>query len=463
MVTVHLGVMDSGFNSMQLEFKGGKPPISFLKVKAGLYCFELFLLRLFLVQFFSYDWQNLVCVPHGGRRLAKWGLLVSAHDEYFRKRGCIEVAQMAPTFFQGKVIWVRAKEVLGWMVDFVEDIEEESDSDDDSYEGEIKSDGLKFSAASDVEGDSDVEAVPESKFKEDPKKHTGDDASVRQNNLEKTRERVDQEVGASVEKQTISNNKGVNDVEESICSGHFKKSEVSRTGGSIIQLMDDLKFIDEFLSLSIQGLAQKAKKDWVKELCVSNKVNFLSLQETKMEKIELFNIKRCWGNFAFEYVYSEDVGNSGGILCVWDPNMFKKINDTVSDYFTMVRGMWVPNGKMLLIISVYAPHELSEKRMLWDYLSLVISNWGGEVVIRGILMKCVTNVRDDFDKLVKDTWKEAQIIESNAFLKMLKKLRYLKDKIQMWSRLNKESSNSRKRKLKAELADLDMAIDKGDG
>ena len=29
-----------------------------------------------------------------------------------------------------------------------------------------------------------------------------------------------------------------------------------------------------FLSLNIQGLAQKAKKDWVKELCVSNKVNF---------------------------------------------------------------------------------------------------------------------------------------------------------------------------------------------
>nr|GEY44754.1 nucleotide-binding alpha-beta plait domain-containing protein [Tanacetum cinerariifolium] len=119
-------------------------------------------------------------------------------------------------------------------------------------------------SANDVEGDSDVEAVPESKFKEDPKKHTGDDASVGQNNvhyedpfdiydifdkkrdtnkkdanpkdslkfppgftprddvgaakenshvqLEKTRERVDQEVGDSVEKQTILNNKGVNDV-----------------------------------------------------------------------------------------------------------------------------------------------------------------------------------------------------------------------------------------------------------
>nr|GEV24220.1 RNA-directed DNA polymerase, eukaryota, reverse transcriptase zinc-binding domain protein [Tanacetum cinerariifolium] len=517
---------------------------------------------------------------------------------FHRKRICIctklktNLFESFKVVYRGKLIWVRAKEVLGWVPDFVKDIEEESDSDDDSYEGEIKSDGLKFSAASDVKGDSDVEAVPELKFEEDPKKHTGDDASIGQNNvhsedpfdiyviinkksdtnkkdanledslkfppgftprddvgtakenshvqLEKTRKRVDQEVGASVEKQTISNNKGVNDVEESICSGHFSKSEVPRTGCSIIRLMDDLVNVGQTMGYDMAGY-------WVKELCVSNKVNFLSLQETKMEKIELFNIKRCWGNFAFEYV--------------WDPNMFKKINDIVSDYFTMVRGMWVPNGKMLLIISVYAPQELSEKRMLWDYLSLVISNWEGEVVImrdfnevhdkrerfgsvfnrqgansfnsfissaglvevpldgcsftwchksatkmskldrflvsdnlmclcpnissstldrylsyhRPILMREVKYDYgpvpfrffhywfeiDDFDKLVEDTWKEAQIIESNVFLKMLKKLRYLKVKIQMWSRLNKESLNIRKRKLKAKLADLDLAIDKG--
>ena len=47
------------------------------------------------------------------------------------------------------------------------------------------------------------------------------------------------------------------------------------------------------VSLNIQGLNPKAKKDWVKEICVSNKVNFLTLQETKMESIDLFDVKRC--------------------------------------------------------------------------------------------------------------------------------------------------------------------------
>nr|GEW87881.1 zinc finger, CCHC-type [Tanacetum cinerariifolium] len=43
--------------------------------------------------------------------------------------------------------------------------------------------------------------------------------------LEKTRENDDQENGGSVEKQTHLRNEALNDAQESICSGHFKKSE----------------------------------------------------------------------------------------------------------------------------------------------------------------------------------------------------------------------------------------------
>ncbi|GJZ41466.1 RNA-directed DNA polymerase, eukaryota [Tanacetum coccineum] len=81
--------------------------------------------------------------------------------------------------------------------------------------------------------------------------------------------------------------------------------------------------------------------------------------------------------------WNASVGKSGGILCVWDPNAFKKLNSTASDYFVMIQGNWVSNGKLLLIISVYAPQELSEKKSLWDYLCHVIDNWKGSVIIMG--------------------------------------------------------------------------------
>nr|GEU32881.1 RNA-directed DNA polymerase, eukaryota [Tanacetum cinerariifolium] len=487
-------------------------------------------------------WVELEGVPYKlwsrntfSRIASRWGTLLNGDDRkdgcYHRKRICICTKLKTNLFksfkvvYRGKVIWVHAKEVLGWVPDFVEDIKEESDSDEDSYKGEIKSDGLKFSATSDVEGDSDVKAVPESKFKEDPKKHTGDDASAQPKKIHMFSWKR-QGRGLIRKKQTISNNKGVNDVEESICSCHFRKSEVPRTGGSIIQLMDDLVNVGQTMGYDMTGcLTQKAKKNWVKELCVSNKVNFLSLQETKMVKIELFNIKRCWGNFAFEYVYSEAVGNSGGILCVWDPNMFKKINDTVSDYFTMVKGMrsgyygdfnevrdkrerfgsvfnrqgadnfnsFISSAGLVEVrlggCSFTWCHKSATKMskldrfLIYDNLMCLCPNISYSTLDRYLSDHWLILMRevkydygpvpfrfshywfevDDFDKLVEDTWKEAQIIESDAFLKMLRKLRYLKVKIQMWSRLNKESSNSRKRKLKAELANLDLAIDKGDG
>nr|GFA13845.1 RNA-directed DNA polymerase, eukaryota, reverse transcriptase zinc-binding domain protein [Tanacetum cinerariifolium] len=75
---------------------------------------------------------------------------------------------------------------------------------------------------------------------------------------------------------------------------------------------------------------------------------------------------------------SPAVGNSGGILCVWEKSAFKKNNSTISDYFVMIGGSWLCSGVNLLIISVYAPQEYTEKKMLWDYLIHVISKWDGE-------------------------------------------------------------------------------------
>lgn len=90
-------------------------------------------------------------------------------------------------------------------------------------------------------------------------------------------------------------------------------------------------------------------------MCSKNKVNFIALQETKMECIDLFTLKALWGNFAFDYAVSPSVGSSGGIICVWESNMFSKENDTVHDSFLAITSIWVPTSTRLLVISVYAP------------------------------------------------------------------------------------------------------------
>ncbi|GJW54569.1 F-box domain containing protein [Tanacetum coccineum] len=111
------------------------------------------------------------------------------------------------------------------------------------------------------------------------------------------------------EKKANTQQNSTKDDEESICSGHFKKSKIPRSGGSILLITDELVKVGQTMGYNMEGLAQKAKKDWVKELCVSNKVNFLTLQETKKESMEMFCIKRCWGNYAFDHAYSASVGS----------------------------------------------------------------------------------------------------------------------------------------------------------
>nr|GFA51416.1 RNA-directed DNA polymerase, eukaryota [Tanacetum cinerariifolium] len=46
-------------------------------------------------------------------------------------------------------------------------------------------------------------------------------------------------------------------------------------------------------------------------------------------------------------------------------------------------GTWAPTSSKLLIISVYAPQELNERRDLWDYLRTFIDRWEGDTVIMG--------------------------------------------------------------------------------
>ncbi|GJU10520.1 RNA-directed DNA polymerase, eukaryota [Tanacetum coccineum] len=81
--------------------------------------------------------------------------------------------------------------------------------------------------------------------------------------------------------------------------------------------------------------------------------------------------------------FDSSVGFFGGILYAWDPSLFHKDNSTVSDSFVAIRGTWIPLATKILIISIYAPQDLNEKRMLWEFLGHLIDSWEGECVLLG--------------------------------------------------------------------------------
>nr|GFB46714.1 RNA-directed DNA polymerase, eukaryota [Tanacetum cinerariifolium] len=75
-----------------------------------------------------------------------------------------------------------------------------------------------------------------------------------------------------------------------------------------------------------------------KELNIKHSINFLALQETKMTRVTHMDVKFIKGNSNYQYVFSDPVGASGGILCVWEAeeesredNDMERVSESVFD------------------------------------------------------------------------------------------------------------------------------------
>nr|GEU57027.1 RNA-directed DNA polymerase, eukaryota [Tanacetum cinerariifolium] len=411
---------------------------------------------------------------------SKWGSPLHDEDKeapYFhRKRLCIKtnfednIFETFKIIVKGKIFWIRAKEVRGWSPNFNDGDDDLFDSDDESL-----SERCNQSEVNQSEG--------EPKY---PLGFTPRDASEVNSNIEQ--KLVGEDNDCNQKSHELSNIKKDSnaslkeDVDASVCSGHFKNMEIPQ---------------------------------------------------------------------------------SGGLLCVWDPYMFRKEHSTMSDYFIAIMGKWSSNDKNLLIISVYAAQELSEKKMPWQYLNHMIHRWKGDVIVMGDvnevrtqeerfgsifnvqgavafnsfissgglvevssggysftwshksaskmskldhflisegLMRSHPNISalildrylsdhrlillrekifdygptpfrfyhywfqlEGFDSFMVETWSHISISESNAMLRLFKKLEVLKMKIRAWVNDKKDKTHNYKKGLKKLLVEIDSSLDKGDG
>nr|GEW60753.1 nucleotide-binding alpha-beta plait domain-containing protein [Tanacetum cinerariifolium] len=261
----------------------------------------------------------------------KWGELLDVDNRedtcFHSKRLCIHtkmdrsISEEFKIIHQGKTYWVRANETPGWVSDFLDEKEDQDDNNVNDDEVKEQKPGL-------FRDDSVDERIPDTLFQEEVQGVNNMEEGVIEqdaeqsdnpfniylmlNKLEKTDRKENISDGSLKYPQNVTSKnckftKQTNDGgKDSISSGQFKVSEIPRNGGSILGLLDE---------------------------CV----------------------RACWGNLAFDNVHSAAVGNSVGILCVWDSNSFDKESVTLSDSFVLIRGIWRLTGQKLLLVAVYAP------------------------------------------------------------------------------------------------------------
>ncbi|PWA36913.1 RNA-directed DNA polymerase, eukaryota [Artemisia annua] len=105
-------------------------------------------------------------------------------------------------------------------------------------------------------------------------------------------------------------------------------------------------------------------------------------KQTLYKNSDRMPIRRLWGRGRVEHVAVDSCGRSGGLLCMWDPNVFEMTSSISDRNFILVHGILKGCGTKLNVINVYSPQGLPEKRDLWNsILGFVTSSEGLKVVM----------------------------------------------------------------------------------
>ncbi|GJV86771.1 retrovirus-related pol polyprotein from transposon TNT 1-94 [Tanacetum coccineum] len=102
-------------------------------------------------------------------------------------------------------------------------------------------------------------------------------------------------------------------------------------------------------TVGVEGIGDDGKKGWLKSIINEEKSDIIGLQEIK----------------------------SGGILLIWDANIFVCGEAIGDERFMAIKGNWKGKIVDVYLVCVYGPHVSLEKSSLWDELLTLMERMGG--------------------------------------------------------------------------------------
>ncbi|KAL8539441.1 hypothetical protein ACS0TY_001162 [Phlomoides rotata] len=125
----------------------------------------------------------------------------------------------------------------------------------------------------------------------------------------------------------------------------------------------------KLLSFNVRGIGSRRKRKLVKDLIANTKVDFVCIQETKLDIIPTSVCESLWVDKNFDWVYSGSIGSAGGLLCIWDKRKFVRDDCCSDEGFLSVSGFWESSKDILRIVNIYAPCDFGKKMVLWEKVS----------------------------------------------------------------------------------------------
>lgn len=118
----------------------------------------------------------------------------------------------------------------------------------------------------------------------------------------------------------------------------------------------------------IRELGRRLKWASIRKLVTKEMVDKLCLQKTKKEVIENNVCQALWGNYGVSLEMQPTCNSAGGLLCIWNEEVFKVEKKLKGSGFIYLEGTWAANGAKVIIVNIYSPWNTILKRNLWEQI-----------------------------------------------------------------------------------------------
>nr|GEY15344.1 RNA-directed DNA polymerase, eukaryota, reverse transcriptase zinc-binding domain protein [Tanacetum cinerariifolium] len=315
------------------------------------------------------------------------------------------------------------------ILDFVKEEEKDNDSDSDPKDDELDTDIMDKQKYANEGGDIDVEEVSETIFENvQSQSHKMDDCNIRQN---ETQSKDPFKIYDLLNKKKHNINGDTSSNVSMKYPPGFTPTGDDKTTFEVKNTSHSGKSMEDKEQSMCSGLAQKDKKEWVKELSTTNK-DYLNM---------------VIGNWNGEVIIMGDF-NEVRIQAERYGSMFNIQGANALNSFISGAGLEeVPLVVALdRYLSYHRPILMCES--LFDYGPIPFRFFHYWFDMEG------------FNTFVEKTWKETNISDHNAMTRFLKKLKYTKEKIREWIKVKKDCSNNYKKTLEADIVKIDILLDK---
>ena len=123
------------------------------------------------------------------------------------------------------------------------------------------------------------------------------------------------------------------------------------------------------ISCNVRGLGRGEKRRAVRDLVLLHKPMILFIQESKLNSFDNRTISALGGAWLTNGVGVEAEGSAGGIISLWNENLFRIHSCIHNNRCIVVAGEIVSLKKIVAFCNVYASNNEAERRILWDFIN----------------------------------------------------------------------------------------------